>query len=256
MTFVIAEAGVNHGGDLGTALLLVEAAKACGADAVKFQHFSSQALWGDGRIANLELSDAGMKAVARHCGAIGIEFMCTPFGVPEVEFLRPLVKRWKVASGCLAKKELLKAIAATELPVILSTGMADIDRITMALHYLDPTFPTLLHCTSSYPCPFDEVNLAAMDTLRSVWRDLLPIGYSDHTAGIVIALAAVARGATVLEKHLTLDRDAEGPDHKSSIEPNDFRIMVGAIRDIERAIGSPEKRPQASEAATAKAWYG
>lgn len=254
MTFVIAEAGVNHGGDLGTALLLVEAANACGANAVKFQHFSSQALWGDGRIANLELSDAGMEAVARHCEAIGIEFLCTPFGAREVEFLAPLVRRMKVASGCLTRFDLLAAVRAAGLPVILSTGMADMARIQAAVNILAPS--TLLHCTSAYPCPFEDVNLAAMDALRARWGASAAVGYSDHTQGIVIALAAVARGATVLEKHLTLDRHAEGPDHKSSIEPEDFRIMVGAIRDIERAIGSPQKRQQASEAAIAKAWYG
>ena len=254
MTFVIAEAGCNHNGDIGQAFLLCNAAKDAGADAVKFQHFNSQRLWGDDRIAHLELDDAEMANVAWHCQAIGLEFMCTPFGVPEVEFLAPLVKRMKVASGCLTRFDLLAAVRATGLPAILSTGMADMHRIGAAVDALAPS--TLLHCTSAYPCPFSEVNLAAMDALRARWGASAAVGYSDHTPGIVIALAAVARGAAVLEKHLTLDRGQEGPDHKASIEPKEFRIMVEAIRTIEQAIGRPEKRLQASEAKTAEAWYG
>lgn len=250
MTFIIAEAGVNHNGSLATASLLVEAAKEAGADAVKFQHFNSFRLWGDDRIAHLELGDEGMAEVARYCKNAKIEFMCTPFGVPEVAVLKPLVKRWKIASGCLTRFDLLAAVRATGLPVILSTGMSDMQRIRAALDVLG--YATLLHCTSSYPCPVAEVNLAAMEELRGFG----PVGYSDHTPGIVIALAAVARGAEVLEKHLTLDRGQAGPDHKSSIEPKEFRIMVEAIRTIEQAIGRPEKRLQASETATARAWYG
>lgn len=253
MTFVIAEAGVNHGGVYLNAHKLINAAKQAGADAVKFQMFSSQRLWGDNRISHLELDEFDMRCAAMYCEKIGIEFMCTPFGIKEVEYLRPLVKRWKIASGCLTNWPLLAAVRATGLPAILSTGMADMDRIQAAVDALQPG--TLLHCTSAYPCPFQDVNLAAMDALRARWGASAAIGYSDHTSGIVMALAAVARGATVIEKHLTLDRQAEGPDHKASIEPEDFRIMVGAIRDIERAIGRPEKRLQASEAATAKAWY-
>ena len=254
MTFIIAEAGVNHNGDIGQAFLLCNAAKDAGADAVKFQHFSSQRLWGDSRITHLELSDAEMANIAWHCKAIGIEFVCTPFGVPEVEFLHPLVKRWKVASGCLTRWPLLAAVRATGLPSILSTGMADMHRISAAVDALAPA--AMLHCTSAYPCPVAEVNLAVMDALRARWGAQAQIGYSDHTPGITVALAAVARGATVLEKHLTLDRGQDGPDHKASIEPKEFRIMVDAIRTIEKAIGSPEKRLQASEAKVAEAWYG
>ena len=263
MTFVIAEAGICHNGDLGQAMLLANAAKECGADAVKYQMFNSQRLWGDSRIAHLELDEAEMANVAWHCKAIGIEFMCTAFGVPEVGFLAPLVQRMKVASGCLERWDLLKAVRATKLPVILSTGMATIERTNAALNalgYYDPgTDPqpfSLLHCTSAYPCPVAEVNLAAMEVLRHHHGHRCAVGYSDHTAGIIVALAAVARGATVLEKHLTLDRQAEGPDHKASIEPKEFRIMVDAIRTVEAAVGTPEKRLQASEAAVAKAWYG
>jgi len=257
MTFIIAEAGVNHNGDLNTAFLLCNAAKEVGANAVKFQHFNSQRLWGDDRIEHLELSDFEMAHIAQHCQSIGLEFMCTPFGVPEVEFLTPLVKRWKIASGCLTKWDLLKAVRDTGKPVILSTGMADMDRIADALCVLGGDV-TLLHCTSSYPCPINEVNLSAMDALRQSvrWPGSYPIGYSDHTSGITVALAAVARGATVLEKHLTLDRNAEGPDHKASIEPREFRAMVNGIRKIETAIGNGEKKAQPSEAKTMEAWYG
>ena len=250
MTFVIAEAGICHNGDVGQAFLLASAAAHAGANAVKFQAFNSRRLWGDDRIAHLELSDAEMADVAAHCKAMNLEFMCTPFGVPEVRFLAPLLKRVKVASGCLTRFDLLAAVRATGLPVILSTGMADMARIQAAVDAVAPAF--ILHCTSSYPCPTAEVNLSAMDALRARWGASCQIGYSDHTAGIVIALAAVARGAAVLEKHLTLDRSQEGPDHKASIEPNEFRIMVEAIRTIEQAIGRPEKRLQASEAATSR----
>ena len=255
MTFVIAEAGVNHQGDVGQAILLANAAKDAGADICKFQHFRAADLQPEryALLKPLELSDAEMTNIAWHCKAIGIEFMCTPFGVREVEFLAPMLKRVKVASGCLTNWPLLAAVRATGLPVILSTGMSNMARIRGALDVLGTA--TLLHCTSAYPCPTNEVNLSAMDTLRARWGASCQVGYSDHTAGIVIALAAVARGATVLEKHLTLDRGQAGPDHKASIEPKEFRIMVDAIRTIEAALGAPEKRLQPSEAATAKEWY-
>lgn len=273
MTFIIAEAGVNHEGNFSSARKLVNAAKEAGANAVKFQAFNSRRLWGDDRISHLELNDGEMATIARHCHAIGIEFMVTPFGVPEVEFLAPMLKRWKVASGCLEKWDLLAAIRATHKPVILSTGMADIPRITKALHacgYASPATDrqpfTLLHCVSAYPCRVEDANLAAMDTLRWQWGahhlhegapgQLCEIGYSDHTQGITIALAAVAMGATVLEKHMTLDRNASGPDHKASIEPKEFRIMVDAIRMIESARGDGVKRALACEEETRRAWYG
>ena len=263
MTFVICEAGVNHNGDVATAYLLADAAKAAGADAVKFQHFNSQRLWGDSRIAKYELSDAEMALVAWHCQKIGIEFLCTPFGVPEVQFLKPLVKRWKVASGCLRKKDLLNAIRDTKLPVILSTGMSTLEDVNKALNDLGFNQPAsfgetfwLLHCTSAYPCPIEDVNLASMDVLRHHFGGRCKIGYSDHTLGITIPIAAVGRGAQVIEKHLTLDRRQDGPDHKASIEPEEFRTMVRAIRTVEEAIGKWEKKPRDSEAETKAAWYG
>lgn len=265
MTFIVAEAGINHNGDLGQAILLCNAAKEAGANAVKFQHFRAEFLQPERRslLEPLELSDTDMRTLFAHCGGIGIEFMATPFGVPEVEFLTPLVKRWKVASGCRKHLPLLHAIRDTKLPVILSTGMASMEDVAQAMGELGygqparyPQHYTLLHCTSAYPCPVAEVNLAAMDVLRWAYAPRSAVGYSDHTSGIVVALAAVARGAEVLEKHLTLDRGQEGPDHKASIEPDAFRIMVSAIREVEQAIGEQRKRLQPSEAATAKVWYG
>ena len=262
MTFIIAEAGVCHNGKWETGLDLIDAAHQAGADAVKFQCFSSQDLWKDDRIKHLELRDEAFIALAAHCKEVGIEFMCTPFGVREVEFLNPLVKRWKIASGCLQKRQLLEAVRKTHKPVILSTGMSDMLQINMALGFLGYYYPaenlqpfTLLHCTSSYPCPVSEVNLASMEVLKHHHGDRCQVGYSDHTRGIVIALAAVARGASVLEKHLTMDRKQEGPDHKSSIEPDEFRIMVEAIRTIEKSIGVWEKKVRPSEEKTRKAWY-
>jgi N,N'-diacetyllegionaminate synthase len=248
MTFIIAECGVCHNGRWETGLDLIDAAHQAGADCVKFQHFNSQRLWGDDRIKHLELSNDAMIAMKAHCDEAGIEFLCTPFGVEEVEVLNPLVKRWKIASGCLQKRQLLEAVAKTGKQVILSTGMSSHQEVLDAWAIFEDAIT--LHCTSAYPCPVSEVNLRAMDVLPK------PHGYSDHTPGITIALAAVSRGAVVLEKHLTLDRNQEGPDHKSSIEPKEFRIMVDAIRIIEKALGDGVKKIQPSERALRKAWYG
>lgn len=252
MTFIIAEVGVNHRGNWKAGLELIDAAKEAGADAVKFQMFNSQRLWGDDRIKHLEFGENEILSMHTHCQEVGIEFICTPFGVEEVVFLTPLVRRWKIASGCLTNRKLLAAVRATGLPIILSTGMSDMAQIESALTVLWPV--TLLHCTSAYPCPITDVHLSVLDMFRSRFGGA--VGYSDHTDGILVALAAVARGATVLEKHLTLDRNAEGPDHMASIEPMEFKLMVEEIRKIEKAIGTPEKRVQPSETTTMKAWYG
>ncbi len=252
MTFVIAEAGVNHNGDFETALKLAQAAKDCGADAIKYQLFSSQRLWGDDRIKHLELSYAQMRDIAAYCNAIGIEFMCTPFGVEEVRFLAPLVKRMKVASGCIANLPLLLAARASGLPVILSTGMSTLSDVRNAVIALGPLNLTLMHCTSAYPCRLEDVNLLAMKALEDF--RVMAIGYSDHTNGITVALAAVALGATVIEKHLTLDRNAEGPDHKTSITPKEFRAMRMAIGEVEAALGDGVKRVMPSEEALRKIW--
>ncbi len=251
MTFIIAEAGVNHGGKFPMALKLIDAAKASHADAVKFQLFDSRKLWGDDRIKRLELSCEQMMDLYAYCKAVGIEFMCTPFDVEAVAFLTPLVSRMKVASGCLTHTALLEAVADTKLPAILSTGMATALDIGRALASFDGNV-TLLHCTSSYPCRLEDVNLRAMQTMRADF--VLPVGYSDHTGGITVPIAAVALGATVIEKHLTLDRNLEGPDHKSSIEPHEFKWMVMAIREIEYALGDGIKRVMKSEEELRRAW--
>lgn len=250
--FVIAEAGVCHNGSLREAEKLIVAAKRSGADAVKFQLFDSEKLKRP-EIKHLQISQDDMAGLKLYSERQGIEFLCTPFDVESLEFLVEIGVRYlKIASGCLKNFPLLYSAHQSGLPVILSTGMSTIGDITKTLSYLSSNV-TLLHCTSSYPCPINEVNLAAMDTLREHFG--LPVGYSDHTSGIVVAIAAVARGAKIIEKHITLDRNAEGPDHKSSIEPKEFRIMVESIRDIEKAIGTGEKKAQPSEAKTMKVWY-
>ena len=249
---VIAEVGVNHGGKFSEALHLIDAAKAAGADAVKFQLFDSRKLWGDDRIRHLELTRAQMLDLRAYALSTGLEFLCTPFGVEEALFLKPLVKRMKIASGCIRKHELLREIRDTDLPVILSTGMSRLQEIDDAIEELDGSDITLLHCTSSYPCAIEDVNLKVMGRLRE--RFGLDVGYSDHTQGITVAIAATALGATVIEKHLTLDRTAEGPDHKASIEPEEFRVMVSAIRTVETALGDGVKRVMDSEIELRKAW--
>lgn len=252
MTFIIAEAGVNHNGHLSEAMELALLAKKAGADAVKFQLFKSQKLWGDDRIKHLELSFDDMTRLYEHCQQLGIEFMCTPFGVEELAFLKPMLKRVKIASGCLRRTELLEYAALTKLPVILSTGMSNLAEIDYALRYLSAV--TLLHCTSSYPCAPQDVNLRAMDTMRTQWGTMCDIGYSDHAEGILAALAAVAKGAAVLEKHLTIDRLANGPDHMSSVDPLKFGLMVDGIREIEQILGDGLKRVRPCEQALRAQW--
>lgn len=255
--FIIAEAGVNHGGDIQEAMRLCVAAKRCGASAVKFQHFNSRRLWGDDRIAALELDASEMANLKWQCDSLGIEFLCTPFDSTSFEEIRALLKRVKIASGCIARYPLLEAIPP-EMPVILSTGMSTLGDINAALNTLDvldrPGDITLLHCTSAYPCRVENANLRAMLTMRAEYS--LPVGYSDHTQGVTVAIAAAALGATIIEKHLTLDRNAVGPDHKTSIEPEEFRVMVSAIRTVEQALGDGQKRVLECEKALRSAWRG
>lgn len=250
--FVIAECGVNHDGSLDKAKRLLDVAKAAGASAAKFQYFSSHKLWGDDRIKHLELRFSEFVVLHHYCQQVGIEFMCTPFGVEEVILLRQLVKRWKIASGCITRMPILEAARDTGLPIILSTGMATLQEISAAEQVLWEGDLTLLHCTSAYPCPIDQVNLRAMIELRDTFRT--PVGYSDHTIGITIPIAAAAMGASVIEKHLTLDCTASGPDHAASIEPKEFGVMVRAIRTVEEALGDGVKRVQESEQELRRAW--
>lgn len=236
--FIIAEAGVNHNGEIFNALKLIDTAVACGADAVKFQMFTSRGLWGDTRIKHLELLPDDYPRLADHCKEVGIEFMCTPFDQWTCAYLAPMLKRMKVASGCITRDALLRTVRDTRLPVILSTGMATWDEIRHALGIVGRDSTTLLQCTSSYPCKPEDVNLKAMSAMRLTGCQ---VGFSDHTEGILASICAAAKGAKVIEKHLTFDRNASGPDHKSSIEPYDFGLMVREVRQVEKMLGTVEK---------------
>lgn len=259
--YIIAEAGVNHNGSTDLALRLVDAAADAGADAVKFQTFTADALvlksaqkaeyqkassGGDETqyemLKRLELSDAAHRAIMDRCAERGIQFLSTAFDPDGVRYLDSLgVPLVKVPSGEITDLPYLRAVSACRKPVILSTGMSTVDEIAGAVAVLNGLPVTLLHCTTEYPCPFDSVNLRAMLSIRE--RFGLPVGYSDHTHGIEVAVAAVAMGASVVEKHFTLDRLMSGPDHKASIEPAELARMVTAIRNVEKSLGDGVKRP-------------
>ena len=183
--------------------------------------------------------------------------MVTPFGVEEVILMAQYVRRWKIASGCLTRRPILDAVRDTGKPVILSTGMSTQSEVGAAIEVLDQGQKeccelTLLHCTSAYPCPIEDVNLRAMETMMHYHH--CPVGYSDHTIGITVPIAAVAMGAQIIEKHLTLDCNAKGPDHKASIEPKEFGVMVRAIRTVEEALGDGIKRVMDSEQELRNKW--
>ncbi|HSH92067.1 MAG TPA: N-acetylneuraminate synthase [Ramlibacter sp.] len=272
--FVIAEAGVNHNGDLSMALQLCDAAKAAGADAVKFQTFRAEDLVVPGAptaqyqeratgqqdqfsmLEQLELSRDQHGKIKAHCDSIGIEFFSTPFSIDAVDMLVKLgVRRIKLPSGELTHRRLVEHAAATGLPLIVSTGMATMDEIHEALQWAGSARGnlkevTVLHCTSAYPAPDEALNLRAIESMA---RDLaVPVGYSDHSLGIEAAVAAVALGASVIEKHLTLDRSLPGPDHSASLEPTEFGAMVAAIRRVTAMRGNGVKAPLAEELDTAK----
>ena len=220
MTFIIAEAGVNHGGDIGIAMYLIIAAKESGADAVKFQLFRDRP-----EIEHLRLSEAQIKELADYCGQVGIEFMCTPFYVEAVAFLDPLVKRHKIASGWMRDTRIFDAALATGKPVTASMGMTIVGQNP----YRHNPNVSFLHCVSLYPCPDEHAGLSNLNTW---WIT----GYSDHTVGTVACVAAAARGAQIIEKHLTLDKTAPGPDHSCSAEPEEFAAMVRDIRRVETML--------------------
>ncbi len=269
--FVIAEAGVNHNGDLDLARRLVDAAAEAGADAVKFQTFRTDALvsaaapkaryqvetTGEAEsqramLAQLELSAAAHAGLRDHATARGLVFFSTPFDEASADLLDRLgVELFKVPSGEVTNLPLLRHVAAKGRPLLLSTGMSTLDEVDVAVAAIraagDPPI-AILHCVSAYPAPVEDTNLRAMDTLRA--RFGCPVGLSDHSLGIEIALAAVARGAAVLEKHLTLDRTLPGPDHRASLEPGDFAALVRGVRVIEAALGDGDKRPMPSEVDT------
>ena len=271
-TLVIAEAGVNHNGDLELAKQLVDAAADAGADVVKFQTFQANHLateqaqkavyqqkalgQSQGQLAmlqQLELKPEQHTELINHCKKRGIEFLSTAFDPPSIELLATLkIKLWKIPSGEITNLPYLRQVGAQGQPVILSTGMANLSEIEAALLVLEQAGTprsqiTVLHCTTEYPAPPEEVNLRAMIIISQAFG--VAVGYSDHTEGIAVPIAAVAMGATVIEKHLTLDRKLPGPDHKASLEPDEFAAMVQGIRTIEHALGDGIKRPTASEQA-------
>lgn len=269
-TFVIAEAGVNHNGSLKLALELVESAQGCGADAVKFQTFKAERLVTREAVTaayqqrampdstsqyamlkSLELSESDFRQIHQHCQACGIEFLSSPFDEISAAFLHELgMRTFKVPSGEITNIPLLEAIGGLGKAVILSTGMCWLGEVETALRSLKKAGAaeiTLLHCVTEYPAPFDEINLSAMGTLANAFG--VKVGYSDHTAGIEIPIAAVAMGATVIEKHFTLDAAMAGPDHAASMEPRDFQRMVQAIRHVESARGDGHKQPAPCERA-------
>lgn len=267
-TLIIAEAGVNHNGDVNIAKKLCLAAKDAGADVVKFQTWVTEKIItqnvdqaeyqreNTGRnesqfdmLKSLELSYDEFREVKAYCDEIGIAFASTADEEDSLDFLVELgIPFIKVGSGDVGNISYLRYIGSKKLPVILSTGMstlADVEMSVQALRDGGATNITLLHCTTNYPCPYDDVNLKAMDTLKNAFG--LPVGYSDHTEGMEVPIAATARGAGVIEKHFTLDRNMEGPDHKASMEPKAFKEMVQAIRHIETALGTGLKTPTKAE---------
>lgn len=265
--YIIAEAGVNHNGSLDLACRLVDAAKAAGADCIKFQTFRAQNLvsrnagkadyqkdtTGDGSQADmltkLELSYDAFSRLKQYCEEVGITFLSTPFDLESAAFLDQLgVPFWKIPSGEVTNLPYLEALAKTGRPVVMSTGMCEMDEIEAALRVLrehETSDIRLLHCNTEYPTPFADVNLRAMETMRNAFG--VEVGYSDHTKGIEVPIAAAALGATIIEKHFTLDQNMDGPDHKASLEPEELAAMVSAIRNIEQALGSGEKTASPSE---------
>ena len=264
---IIAEAGVNHNGSLELAKKLIDEAKESGADIVKFQTakleslVSKSAPMAEYQKKNMQMDKSQREMLkdlilpfdsflelARYCESREITFLSTPFDIDSIHFLDNLVKVWKVPSGEITNYPYLREIARTGKPVIMSTGMCELQEVKDAVRVLKENGSseiTLLHCNTEYPTPMQDVNLRAMCTLREELG--LPVGYSDHTQGIEVPIAAAAMGAVVIEKHFTLDRNMEGPDHKASLEPEELRAMVLAIRNIEAAMGDGIKRPSASE---------
>ena len=272
--YIIAEAGVNHNGQLDLALKLCDAAKEAGVNAVKFQTWKTenivtasaqQAAYqteNTGKqesqfdmLKRLELSYEHFTYIQQYCKQIGIDFLSTPDEEESLAFLmNDLQLPWvKIGSGEVTNIPYLRTIASYRKPVILSTGMSTLAQVTTAYDtLLEAGAPqvSLRHGTTNYPCPYDEVNLRAMQTMKDAFK--CRVGYSDHTMGTEIPVAAVAMGAEIIEKHFTLDRTMDGPDHKASLEPDELKLMVRQIRHIETALGDGIKRPNHSEAENAK----
>jgi len=269
--FVIAEAGVNHNGNLDTAMQMVRAAVAAGADAVKFQTFkadkfiSANAPKADYQkqttgvsgsqlemVKKLELDETAHQRLFQYCVDKGIIFLSSPFDLESIDLLIRLgVQVFKIPSGEITNLPYLRKLGALKKELIMSTGMADLGEIEDALVILMRTGTdlgnvTILHCNTEYPTPFEDVNLKAMVTIGAAFPGVR-IGYSDHTLGIEVPIAAVALGARMIEKHFTLDRNMGGPDHRASLEPDELKSMVMAIRNIEQAVGKGIKKPSLSE---------
>jgi len=266
--FIIAEAGVNHNGDIRMAKELIDAAKSAGANAVKFQTFKAEHLVSKvaqkadyqkqatetdesqlEMLKKLELSFGDFKDLKKYCEKKEILFLSTAFDLDSINFLESLeMPIYKVPSGEITNLPYLMKIASFGKPVIISTGMSDLDEVGLALEVLRDNGAgtmTLLHCNTQYPTPFEDANLKAILTLKE--RFGLAVGYSDHTLGIEAPIAAIALGATVIEKHFTLDKSLEGPDHKASLDPQELKTMVTSIRNIEVALGDGIKQPSVSE---------
>ena len=266
--FIIAEAGVNHNGSIEIARQMVDAAALAGADAVKFQTFKAgnlvckNAKKADYQIettdsletqydmlTKLELTPEMHQELIEYCADRNIMFLSTPFDIDSLQYLVQCgVGIIKIPSGEITNYPYLREVGRTRKPVILSTGMSRLDEVIAAVSVLREYGSkdiTVLHCNTEYPTPYDDVNLKAMDTLREELG--VAVGYSDHTQGIEVPVAAAALGAAVIEKHFTLDKNMEGPDHKASLDPNELREMVRQIRNIEDALGNGQKMPSASE---------
>ena len=270
-TFIIAEAGVNHNCDISLACDMVDVAAEAGADAIKFQTFKAEKLVTKEAVKadyqksasknnnetqyemlkKLELSNEAHDAIIRRCSLRNIEFLSTGFDIESIDFLiKKGISRIKIPSGEITNKPYLKHISNTGLPVIMSTGMSGLGEIEAALDVLvgptcDLSRITVLHCNTEYPTPFCDANLLAIKTIKSAFN--CTVGYSDHTEGIEASIAAVALGATVIEKHFTMDRRLDGPDQQASIEPYELKSMISSIRNIEAALGTGSKRPTESE---------
>ncbi|MBO9684789.1 MAG: N-acetylneuraminate synthase [Flavisolibacter sp.] len=270
-TLIIAEAGVNHNGDMQLAKQLIDTAAEAGADIVKFQTFVSKNLVSKSAekaayqkattaaiesqlemLQRLELTEADHHILIAHCKSKGIEFLSTPFDLESIELLKKLgISTGKIPSGEITNLPYLRQMAAAFSTIILSTGMSTMQEIGDALKVLTDCGTvkeniTVLHCNTEYPTPMVDVNLLAMDSIKKEFN--VKVGYSDHTEGIEVPVAAVALGAEIIEKHFTLDRNMEGPDHKASLEPNELKALVRAVRNIELAVsGSGLKVPSASE---------
>lgn len=266
--FIIAEAGDNHNGNLENALKLVDKAAEAGADCVKFQTFVTEKVISRhaemaeyqkqnigveesqfDMVKKLELSFEDFRQIQAYCRTKGILFLSTPFDLPSIAFLNDIgVPFFKIPSGEITNYPYLAAIGRTHKDVVLSTGMCTMEEIREAIAVLEENGAgrmTLLHCNTEYPTPYEDVNLNAMETMRAVFGK--EVGYSDHTLGIEVPVAAAALGAVIIEKHFTLDKDMEGPDHKASLEPEELAAMIKAVRNIETALGSSEKKPSPSE---------